>query len=143
MKLLFENIDDLKELKIIKIKYFYIIFSYKNNEYLLHNNSESEIQELYFRQKINNNGNYILKFITCNKNTQNVLKYFLDFRKGQTYKQLNLNKFVFNLTKASFANSYYDEEIKQIAELRQELVNKKLFLLNEIDKINKQLQSLE
>ena len=148
------KIKDEDLIKITKIRDYEIIFKFfdkSNGKYylcLLHENSSKDCIKEFYIKEIDENGNKNgrkFKFISQNTIYKPLLDYFFKEAnvKKKTYKSLNKNYFIFQLTKAGFASSIYNDEVRQQKECLEELKSHLYKLEAEKAKVIKMIESLE
>lgn len=129
-------IDDYKNVKIIKIKDWSVSFKYKEDYYLLHICNEDYETTADLHKRVVDNGKIIgLELISNCYSNNNVYGNFIrDTDEGKTYKQIDKDYFIRNLTKNKLVESYmdYDEYIKGLNVIDLE-INKKREELREIE----------
>lgn len=132
MKLVIENID---QVKILKVRTWAIDFSYKDTRYLLKGSyevGEGSYGTLY-RKFVDELGRYKLEFICRNVCPEDIGKVFIESRVSDapTLSQLDIPYFVYKLTEYGFVDSSYTHFVEAYQHL-----NKKL------DKISSQLGNI-
>lgn len=116
------KIDDISKLKITKVKVWAIYFTYDNERYLLHESSEDyeTYTTLYKKEPINESGKFKLKWI-CNDIGRCIPH--INYKYSRTYNQIDLNRFLWDMTWEGFFDTCYSETIEkrkqQINDVRQ------------------------
>jgi hypothetical protein len=124
------KIDDIRKLKITKIKNWAIYFTYNNDRYILHESSKDyeTYTTLYKKVPLNESGKFELKWI-CNDVGRRIpyIHYKCERRikvyESRTHRQIDLDKFLWDMTWDGFFDSCYSDVIakrkQQINDIRQ------------------------
>lgn len=132
MKLVIENIN---QVKILKVRNWAIDFSYKDTRYLLKGSyevGEGSYATLY-KKLVDSSGRYNLEFIQRNICPEDVGKVFIESRvsNSPTLSQLDIPYFVYKLTEYGFVDSSYTHFVEAYQSLN-----------NKLDEIGHQLGNL-
>lgn len=112
------KIDDINKLKITKVKTWAIYFTYDNDRYILHESSEDyeTFTTLYKKEPLNDSGKFKLKWI-CN-DMGRCIPYLthkcnkrIEHYESRTYNQINLRKFLWDMTWEGFFETCYSDEV--------------------------------
>ena len=134
------TITDKSKLKITKVKDWAIYFTYCDEKYLLHESTDcyDSVVTLYKRLPVNDNGKYELEWLHSNPYSDIPT---IEYKKKNKYwtgtnSQVNIDKFVYDLTKDGFFESEYEKEIKK----KSDPINKKKA---QIAKLEEEIRILE
>lgn len=122
MKLVIENIN---QVKILKVRNWAIDFSYKDTRYLLKGSyevGEGSYATLY-KKLVDSSGRYNLEFIQRNICPEDVGKVFVEssVSNSPTLSQLDIPYFVYKLTEYGFVDSSYTHFIEAHRSLSEKL----------------------
>lgn len=133
-------ITDLSKIKITKLKSWAIYFEYNSDKYLLHESTDDydTTVTLYKRIPYNDFGKYELEYL-CSKPYMEIPSIEYNKKKKHrigTHSQINIEKFVYDMTFDGYFSSKYDEEI---AIEKSPIYKKK----KQIEKLQKEIELLE
>ena len=134
------KIIDSSKIKITKLKDWAIYFDYDSDKYLLHESVDGYDSSiaLYKRIPSNDFGKYELEWM---KSDNFVDIPTIEYNKKHkhwsgTYSQINIEKFVYDMTYDGYFSSQYDDEIK---EKKNPIYQKK----KEIERLQREIEFLE
>lgn len=134
------KIIDHSKLKITKLNDWAIYFDYGSDKYLLHESVDGYDSSvtLYKRVPSNDFGKYELEWM---KSDDCVDIPTIEYKKKHkywkgTHSQINIDKFIYDMTYNGYFSSQYDDEIK---EKKNPIYQKK----KEIERLQKEIELLE
>ena len=130
-------VEDLKGLKITKVKPWSIYFEYNKQSYILHESSEEYTTSVVlYKRTLDNEGRYSLEYMNSNIGSLDIVKYISNYGSSGAYKHIRKDRFVKQLLSDGFSSGLYEREYN-------DMLLQKGVLYKAIKAINREISEIE
>lgn len=134
-------IKDIDKLKITKVRYYKVHFTYDNTKYVLVDTSDEDRHiSLYVRKHNKEKGYYYSEFMNGTISSATPVDTIKFIGKGEVYSQIDKEYFIKKLVELGFSEGLFEKQYSNYLSEREEIISKIEMLRAEMSKLSNDWQ---